>query len=65
MSKHLLHSIEQAERDYTDARNERIERAGEYASGYCSCCGSDDGLDGDEPCGYCVKGRAIIDGENK
>ena len=61
MSKHLLYSIEQAEHDYTDARNERIERAGEYASGFCSCCGSDCGLDDDEPCGYCVKGIRLLE----
>ena len=56
MSKHLLAQIELAEREYT----ERERREGEYASGYCSCCGSDCGLDGDEPCGYCAKGIARL-----
>ncbi len=59
MSKHLIMHIEQAERDYTDAKYER--REGEYASGYCSCCGSDDGLDEGLPCGYCAEGIRLLE----
>ena len=57
MSKHLLHSIEFAEREYT----ERECGEGEYASGFCSCCGSDDGLDEDgNACGYCQEGIKLL-----
>ena len=60
MSKHLIMHIEQAERDYMDARYKR-DRAGEYASGFCSCCGSDDGLDDGVPCGYCAEGIRLLE----
>jgi hypothetical protein len=53
----MLTQFEINSRDSDRARNERIERAGEYASGFCSCCGSDDGLDEDgNPCGWCAEG---------
>ena len=66
MSSYLQASIQQAEQDHLDAKNERIERAGEYADGYCSCCGSDDGLDEDGfACGYCAEGRLLLEKEKQ
>ena len=52
-----LPGIERVEQERTD----RVQREGEYASGYCSCCGSDVGLDEDGlACGYCQAGRELL-----
>ena len=57
MMSYLL-DIERAEREYT----ERERREGEYANGYCSCCGSNDGLDEDgNACGHCAEGINLLE----
>lgn len=52
-------------RDSDIIRWKRIERMGEYASGFCSCCGSNNGLDEDgNPCGYCPEGIRLLKENN-
>lgn len=60
-----LLDTERVEREHTE-RLVRRERMGEYASGYCACCGSDVGLDEDEePCGHCQAGKDLLEEEEE
>ena len=51
-------------RDSDIARRERTDRAGEYASGECDCCGSNEGLDEEgNACGFCEEGIRLLEEE--
>jgi hypothetical protein len=54
----MLLEIERTEREHLE---EKYKRRGEYASGYCSACGSDEGLDDGEPCGHCAEGIKLLE----